>query len=84
MDEDLRRIDLAAEVALSQGAHQPPSQNPPDSPSPLRQKPTSSLSTLHQNPLETPSPPHQRVWVVFRGRIPGIYDDLYVHLSGTK
>ena len=53
MDEDFRKIDLAAESALGHGIHQPFSQNLPDS--------QSSSS--------------QKVWVVFRGRIPGIYND---------
>jgi len=38
MDDDFRKIDLAAEVTLSQGIRRPPPQNPPDSPSPLSQR----------------------------------------------
>ena len=72
MDEDFRRIDLVAKAVLSQSGRQHPSQKPPDSPSPPSQ---SSLNT---------PPPLRKIWVVFRGRIPGIYDDWYAPLSGTK
>ena len=53
MDEDFRRIDLAAGAALIQGVHQP----------------------FSQNSSHSQSSSSQRVWVVFRGRVPGIYND---------
>jgi hypothetical protein len=68
MDDDLRRIDLAAEAehySCGHPLHPPNNRLPSDSPPP------------------TP-PQDEKTWVVFRGKIPGIYNNWCVPLPGAE